>query len=148
VQIRDKKDFVSGLLLVVLGAGALLVVRNYRMGTAYRMGPGYFPVVLSLLLITVGIIIVGLAFRSAEVKFPNLAWRPLIIVSAAVILFGLILKGAGLALTTLVMVVASRIARPGYRWVETVVLGVVISVACAGIFYFGLGIQMPLLPSW
>jgi putative tricarboxylic transport membrane protein len=135
-------------MLAGLGLGALLICRNYRMGTAFRMGPGYFPVVLSSLLIVVGIIIAGSAFRGNEVRFTKFSWRPLIVVSVAVIFFGLILKGAGLALTTLVMVVASRVARPGYPWIETVILGVVISALCAGIFYFGLGIQMPLLPRW
>ena len=148
MRVQDKRDFLSGVMLVGLGLGALLLCRNYRMGTAFRMGPGYFPVVLSSLLMVVGMIIAGLAFRSVEVNFPKFSWRPLIVVSAAVILFGLILKGAGLALTTLAMVVASRVARSGYPWMETVIIGVAISLLCAGIFYFGLGIQMPLLPRW
>jgi len=69
-------------------------------------------------------------------------------VSAAVALFGLILKGAGLLLATFAMVVVSRLARPGYPWIETVVLGVALSVLFAAIFYFGLRIQMSLLPTW
>jgi len=63
VEIRNKRDFLSGLMLVGLGVGALLVARNYRMGTAFRMGPGYFPVVLSFLLIGIGFIVAGLAFN-------------------------------------------------------------------------------------
>jgi putative tricarboxylic transport membrane protein len=69
-------------------------------------------------------------------------------VSVAVALFGLILKGAGLLLGTFAMVVVSRLARPGYSWVETIVLGVALSVLCTAVFYFGLRIQMPLLPTW
>jgi putative tricarboxylic transport membrane protein len=148
VQIRDKRNFLAGLLLVGFGLGALLIARTYKMGTAFRMGPGYFPAMLSSLLIVIGLIVACLAFRSGEVKLPKVVWRPLIIVSASVALFGLILKGAGLLLATFVMVVLSRLARPGYSWIETIVLGVALSVLCAGVFYFGLRIQMPLLPTW
>jgi len=148
MQIRDKRNFLAGLLLVGFGLGALLIARTYKMGTAFRMGSGYFPVMLSSLLIVIGLIVTCLACRSGEVKLPKVAWRPLIMVSAAVALFGLILKGAGLLLATFAMVVVSRLARPGYPWIETVVLGVALSVLFAAIFYFGLRIQMSLLPTW
>ena len=148
MQVRDKRNFLAGLLLVGFGLGALLIARTYTMGTAFRMGSGYFPVMLASLLIVIGIIVSCLAFRSGEVKLPRVAWRPLIIVSAAVALFGLILDGAGLLLSTFAMVIVSRLARSGYSWVESVVLGVALSVLCSVVFYYGLNIQMPLLPKW
>jgi ABC-type Fe3+-siderophore transport system permease subunit len=58
------------------------------------------------------------------------------------------IKDAGLLLATFAMVIVARLARPGYSWVETLILGVAISVFCSAIFYFGLRIQMPLLPKW
>jgi len=146
--MRDKTEFLSGLLLIGFGSGALLIARNYRMGTAFRMGPGYFPVVLALLLIAIGIVVALSAFRSGEGKVPRVAWRPLFVVTGATALFGLIINGAGLLLTTLALVVASRLARPGYPWLETAILSVALSALCAGIFHFGLRIQMPLLPTW
>jgi hypothetical protein len=148
VQIQDKRNFLGGLLLVGFGLGVLLIARTYKMGTAFRMGSGYFPVILSSLLIVIGIIVAALAFRSGEVKLPKIAWRQLIMISAAVALFGLIIKDAGLLLATFVMVIVARLARPGYSWVETLILGAAISVFCSAIFYFGLRIQMPLLPKW
>ncbi len=148
MQIRNKKELLSGLLLVGFGLTALLIAHNYKMGTAFRMGSGYFPVLLSSLLIVIGVIVTALAFKSGEVKPPKVAWRPLIMISAAVALFGLILKGAGLLLATFVMVVVSRLARPDYSWKETLVLSVLLSVFFAVVFYFGLRIQMPLLPTW
>ena len=146
--MQDKTEFLSGLLLVGFGSGALLIARNYRIGTAFRMGPGYFPVVLALLLIAIGIVVALSAFRSGEGKVPRVAWRPLFVVTGATALFGLIINGAGLLLTTLALVVASRFARPGYPWLETAILSVALSALCAGIFHFGLRIQMPLLPTW
>jgi len=148
VRIGNKRDFFSGLMLVGFGLAALLIARNYRMGTALRMGPGYFPIVLAILLIVIGIIIAGLALRSDEVTSPKLALRPLLIVTGATVLFGVFINGAGMVLTTLGLVVASRLARPGYPWLETVILAVGLSALCVAIFYFGVRIQMPLLPTW
>ena len=148
MQIRDKRNFLAGLLLIGFGLGALLIARTYKMGTAFRMGPGYFPSMLASLLIVIGMIVSYLAFRSGEAKLPKVAWRPLFMVSAAVALFGLIINGAGLLLGTFVMVVVSRLARPGYPWIETVILGVALSVLSGVLFYYGLSIQMPLLPTW
>lgn len=148
MRIRDKREFVSGLMLVGFGLAALLIALNYKMGTAFRMGPGYFPVVLAILLIAIGIVVALSALRSDEGKLPRLAWRPLFVVTGATALFGLIINGAGLLLTTLALVVASRLARPGYPWLETAILSIALSALCAGVFYFGLRIQMPLLPTW
>jgi putative tricarboxylic transport membrane protein len=148
MRIQDKRNFLGGLLLVGLGLGALLIARTYKIGTAFRMGSGYFPVLLSSLLIVIGFIVAALAFKSGEVKLPKIAWRQLIMISAAVALFGLMIKDAGLLLATFAMVIVARLARPGYSWVETLILGVAISVFCSAIFYFGLRIQMPLLPKW
>jgi hypothetical protein len=92
--------------------------------------------------------VAALALRSVEVRLPKLAWRPLIIISGAVALFGLILNSAGLLLATFAMVVVSRLARPGYPWIETVLLGIALSVLSGALFHYGLRIQMPLLPTW
>lgn len=148
MQIRDKRNFLAGLVLVGFGLGTLLIARTYKMGTASRMGSGYFPAVLASILIVIGMIVACQAFKSGEMKLPKVAWRPLIMVSAAVALFGLIINGVGLLLATFAMVIVSRLARPGYPWIETVVLGVGLSVVCGVFFYYGLKIQMPLLPTW
>ncbi len=149
MRIRNKQDFISGLMLFCIGLAVLLIASNYRMGTAFRMGPGYFPVALSILLIVLGLITAGIALKSGnEVPSPKLAWRPLFVLSGAVVVFGLFINSAGLLLMTFVMTVVSRFSRPGYPWMETAVLGAVLSVACAAVFYFALNIQMPLLPTW
>ena len=150
MRIGNKRDFLAGLLLVGFGLAALLIARNYRMGTAFRMGPGYFPVDLAILLIVIGIIVAGIALRSGkEVAMPQVG------LAAALHRFrpqlcslGCSSMAPALLVMTFALVVVSRLARPGYPWVETVVLGVALSVLCAAVFYFGLKIQMPLLPTW
>jgi hypothetical protein len=96
MRIRNTKDFLAGLMLSGIGFAALWIASDYRMGTAFRMGPGYFPVILSILLIVLGIITAVIALRSGEeVASPKLAWRPLFIVSIAVVLFGLFINNTG-----------------------------------------------------
>lgn len=146
--IKDRRDFFSGLVLLFFGLGALIIASGYRFGTAFRMGPGYFPIVLASLLVVIGIVVTLKSTKASVMEMPRIAWRPLIIVSAAVLIFGLIINGAGLALSTFAMTIASRVARPGYPWGETFLLGIALAVLCAGIFYFGLHIQMPLFPTW
>ena len=146
--IGNKQEFLSGLTLVSFGVAGLVIARNYPMGTAFRMGPGYFPVMLSGLLIAIGLIVALGALRSGQGALPRIAWRPLIVVTAATVLFGLLINRAGLLLATLIMTGVSRVARPGYPWGETVILAVALSAMCAAIFHFGLKVQMPLLPTW
>ena len=148
MRIQDKKEFLAGLTLVAFGLAAMLIARNYRMGTAFRMGPGYFPVMLSFLLMWIGILVAGLALRSSNTTLPRLAWRPTLIVTVAIVLFGLLINGAGLLLTTMILVVGSRLARPGYPWAETAILSAVLAAICAAVFSLALRIQMPLLPTW
>jgi hypothetical protein len=146
--IGNKQEFLSGLTLIGFGIAGLVIARNYPMGTAFRMGPGYFPMVLSGLLVAIGLIVAGGALRSGQGAMSGIAWRPLIVVTAATVLFGLLINAGGLLLATLVMALASRLARPGYPWGETIALAVALSGMCAAIFYFGLKVQMPLLPTW
>lgn len=149
MRIRNKRDFIAGIMLFCIGLVVLLIASNYRMGTAFRMGPGYFPVALSILLIVLGLITAGIAIKSGtEVASPKVAWRPLLVVSCAIVVFGLFINNAGLVVMTFVMTVISRFSRPGYPWMETAVLGAVLSIVCAAVFHFGLNIQMPLLPTW
>lgn len=148
MKIKDKRDFLGGIMLTGFGSAALILSLDYPMGTAFRMGPGYFPIILSALLIGIGIIVAGRSLKSGEVAIPRFAWRAILVSSASVVLFGLLINRGGLLLATAVMVVVSRLSRPEYSWVETVILAVLTSVCCAAVFYFGLKVQMPLLPVW
>lgn len=149
LTIKNKRDFLGGLLLIAFGVAALIIARNYPMGTAFRMGPGYFPIVLSGLLTVVGAIVAAKALGTGEeVALPKLHWRPFLLTTAAVVLFGLIINGSGLLVATFAMVVVSRLSRPGYKWGETILLGAGLSALCAVVFYFALKVQMPLLPAW
>ena len=84
--IRHPKDFVAGLMFVAVGAAAIVIAANYPLGTAARMGPGYFPRILGILLILLGSALALRALRLRGAKLPGWHWRPTLIVLGSVVL--------------------------------------------------------------
>ena len=148
LKIDNKRDFLAGLMFIGVGLAALIVAFGYRMGTPVRMGAGFFPVMLTGLLIVLGLIIMVSALRSDEETAPRLAWRPLIIVPVVVAAFAWGINTAGLLLSAAFVVVGSRLARPGYSWTETLILAVGTAIIVSVIFYYGLGLNLPLWPQF
>ena len=148
LKITNRRDFLAGLMFVVIGIAALIAATNLRMGTPMRMGAGFFPFVLTGFLILLGLVIMAWGLRSEEETHVRLAWRPLIVIPAAVAVFALLINTAGLALTIAVIVGLSRLARPGHGWTETILLALGATVVTAAVFYYGLGMNLPLCPAF
>jgi Tripartite tricarboxylate transporter TctB family len=146
LRIANKRDFLAGLMFVGFGVFAMIAAKDLRMGSAVRMGAGFFPYILTGILILLGLAIIVSALRSSEVTSPRLAWRPLLIIPATVALFAVLINNAGLVLTSLAIVILSRLARAGNPWGETLVLAVGAAIVTAGLFHYGLGLNLPLWP--
>ena len=137
-------DFWSGLMLAVVGLGALLIARDYPMGTVLRMGSGYFPTILSGILIVFGIVLMLRAFTTSESIEGGLSLRALLILPTALCLFGYLLDRAGFIPAMLVIVIGSAIAGREFRLLEVVALAIGLTAASVVIFIFGLGLPYPL----
>jgi putative tricarboxylic transport membrane protein len=144
--VRHPKDFVAGLLFIAIGIGAIVIATNYPLGSAARMGPGYFPRMLGILLIFLGAILALRALRLQGAPLPRWPWRPTIVVLGSVVLFGLIVNRVGVALSTVVMVVLASSASHEFRPVESVIAGVLLAIAAVGIFILGIKLQLPIWP--
>jgi putative tricarboxylic transport membrane protein len=144
--IRHPKDFWAGVLFIALGGAACVVALDYAMGTAARMGPGYFPRVLGLLLCALGALLVLRSFKlqGAPLSFPT--FKPIAIVLGSVLLFGLVVNQAGLVIATLLLVLVSSTASHEYRWRESIVAAIVLAVFVVVAFRYGLGLQLPTWP--
>ena len=145
---RNPKDFWTGLIYLFVGCGALIISRDYDMGTALKMGPAYFPTILSVLLMGIGIISVLRSFLKSGSPIGVVAWKGLVLIVASTILFGMIVRGAGLIIALPLLVIVSASASARFSWKTTLAEAVGITVFCIVVFLKGLGVPLPILGSW
>jgi putative tricarboxylic transport membrane protein len=145
-SIRNPKDFWAGTLFVAIGIATVVYGARYALGTAARMGPGYFPRILGLLLVALGGILALRATRTRGERVPALRWRPLLIVLGSVVLFGAIVRPLGVALSTVILIVVASAASREFRPREAVVAGIVLAALAVGVFIVGLKLQLPIWP--
>jgi hypothetical protein len=147
--IKAPKDFWTGVIYLGVGALGILIGREYSFGSAGRMGPGYFPFVISCLLLLFGVITVVRSFMTDGEPVGALAWRSIAWVVGSVVAFGLLLPTAGLIIAMLVMVLMSAAASDKFRFEWAATAGLVgLVVFCSLVFVKGLGVPMPLFGSW
>jgi len=145
---RNAKDFWTGLIYLFVGSGALIISRDYDMGTAVKMGPAYFPTLLSVLLMVIGIISVLRSFFKSGSPIGVVAWKGLVLIVASTLLFGMIVRGAGLLLALPPLVIVSASASARFSWKTSLAEAAGITVFCIVIFLKGLGVPLPILGSW
>lgn len=148
-ELRNNRDFWAGIMLIVTGAGAIIIARNYAFGTTLRMGPGYFPSVLGGLLCLFGLYLVAVGLRNKE-KMEGRGWslRALIVLPLALVLFGLLMEHAGFIPALLVLIVGSALAGNEFRLLEVLLLAVGLTAFSVALFIWGLGLPYPLLVGW
>jgi hypothetical protein len=147
MRIASPKDFWAGALFGGLGLFAsVYAAMHYQIGTAQRMGPGYFPLCVGGIVALLGLVLALRALRLEGQPIPSIRWRPILFVLASSIAYGYLLKPAGLVLSTLLVVLASAAGGHEFRWKEGVVLAVVLAVFSVAIFVYALGLPFPLWP--
>ncbi len=147
-RIRDPRDFWAGLLFIAAGLAAVVLGRSYPVGTTASMGPGYFPAILGWLLVALGAIATARSMRPGKpvATLGTLRARPVVMVLVSVAAFAVALPTLGFVVASMLVVVLSRTAAPGFRWVEVLAFGAGMTALCAAVFVWGLKIPMPLWP--
>lgn len=156
MKARSQKDFVSGLMFTAVGTAFAVGATNFDIGGAARMGPGYFPLLLGILLAVLGVIVTLQSFGRgvAEEKIGAIAWRPLVFILAANLAFGVLLVGVpalgipafGLIVALYALIIIAGYARPGHQIKESIVLATVLAVGSYFAFVYALNLQFPVLP--
>jgi Tripartite tricarboxylate transporter TctB family len=149
MHIRRPKDFYAGLMFLVFGAAAMVFAPAYQIGSAAKMGPGYFPLTLGALLVVLGAVIVaGSVFWAKEPQArPAFHLKPPMLVLSAVVLFGLALRPLGLFVSTVLLVVLSSRASHEFRLKEAILNAALLSCAVLLIFVYFLEFQVPVWPA-
>ncbi|MCX2865725.1 tripartite tricarboxylate transporter TctB family protein [Paucibacter sp. PLA-PC-4] len=150
MKIKSQKDFWSGLMFLVVGIGFAWGATEYSFGSSARPGPGYFPFGLGILLAILG---GAVLFKALTIEseggdpIGGVAWKPLLIIVAAVVLFGVMLPRLGLAITLPVLIVFSAMAGDEFRWRGAVLSAVVLTAGSWFIFVWGLNLVLPVWPT-
>ncbi|WP_247311926.1 tripartite tricarboxylate transporter TctB family protein [Bradyrhizobium sp. 141] len=149
LAIRNQRAFASGVLFLAFAVFFFVAALNYPAGTVARMGPGYFPRLLAIVLAVIGLVVtLGAMKSSAEPQalrrwdFKGLAW-----VTGSVVLFGALLFPLGLVGALFVLIMVSSRASHEFTWIGALTNAAVLIALCLAVFVYGLGLQLPVWPS-
>lgn len=151
MKIKSQKDFWSGLMFFAVGLGFAWGATIYSFGSSARPGPAYFPFGLGILLAIMGAVV---WFASITVETEDgdrigaIAWKPLLIISGAVVMFGLLLPRLGLFISLPLLIIVSALAGDEFHWKDSLISVVVLTLGSWLIFIKGLGLILPLWPSF
>ncbi|TEA78170.1 tripartite tricarboxylate transporter TctB family protein [Allopusillimonas ginsengisoli] len=150
MQLKNQQDFWSGVMFIALGAGFALGATNYSMGTAARMGPGYFPFWLGICLAVLGVVVAlgGISSKATEAKLEKFDYKIAIIVIGSVALSGSLLDYLGVYVTVFLLVVMSSFASHEFSWKIAIITAVGLVAFVWLAFIKGLGLIFPLWPSF
>ncbi|MCZ2135069.1 MAG: tripartite tricarboxylate transporter TctB family protein [Burkholderiales bacterium] len=144
------KDLLAGLMFIVIGVVFLVGAYNYQMGTAARMGPGYFPRILGAAMAALGVVVAAIGLKNqaqwAATEGIGWSWKPVFILTAAVVLFGFALPLAGMVIAIALLTMISGIAAHDKNFRELAIITVIMCLFCAAVFVWGLKLQMKLFP--
>lgn len=159
MKIKSQKDFFSGLMFMVVGVAFAWGATTYSVGSGARMGPGYFPLMLGILLALIGAVI---TFKAMVVeteggdKIGAWAWKPLFFILAANFLFGILLGGLpsiglpamGMILGIYALVIISSLAGNEFSLKGVLGLSTILAIGSYLAFVVLLKLQFPVWPSF
>jgi len=147
MRIRAPKDFWSGLMFCGFAVAAILAARGYSLGTAGKMGPGYFPLLLGGVLGVLGLILLGRSLALDGEPLPPIHIFPIAVIAVAVCLFGALIEPLGVVIALAVLTVVTAWAGPEFRLMQTVALAAALIVFSIGVFVYLLGLPLAIWPS-
>ena len=147
MRIRLSTDLLTGVLFLALGVFAVIYGSRYPLGTAARMGPGYYPLLASSGLILLGIVLVVRSLLAGADDVGAVKVRPVVLILASTLAFGLLIDRAGFILAGVVLVLAARLADREFRPLEVAVLALCLVAFTLAIFRYGLGMPLRLWPA-
>ncbi|MGB3813567.1 MAG: tripartite tricarboxylate transporter TctB family protein [Shinella sp.] len=144
----DSTNAICGLTFIALGGFFVYQCLNLELGTAFRMGPGYFPLILAVILTMLGIVVLVQSARVKGEPMGPLAFRGMLFILPAPVFFGLTVRGLGfvpsLFFTALIAAFASQRMKPGMA----LILALAITIFSAAVFSYALGLPFERFGPW
>jgi hypothetical protein len=138
-----RADLWCGVLFAVIGGAILWLGADYSMGVPSRIGPGYVPRLLGILLGGIGLFLLGRAAFTREEIDTSIAWRPTALVLASLVAFALVFEATGLVPAILIAVAIANYATPENRWTTAIGLGAILAFFAWALFVKALGLPLP-----
>jgi len=151
MKIKSQRDFWAGLLFLLVGIAFAWGATNYSFGASARPGPGYFPFGLGILMAILGAMVLFKALTiESEGGDPigEVAWKPLLMIIGAIIVFGIALPRLGMAITLPLLVTISALAGDEFHWRDALLNSIVLTVGSWVIFVWGLKLVIPVWPTF
>jgi hypothetical protein len=151
LKIKSQRDFWSGLMFVATGIVFAVGATNYSLGTSARPGPGFFPLILSVIMAILGAIVL---FKSLTIESEGgdpigaIAWRPLIVIVASIAVFGAALPRLGMVVTVPILIVMTSFAGDEFHWKGVIANAIVLTFGSWVIFVWGLKLTIPMWPTF
>ena len=147
--IRNQRAFTAGALFLAVAVFYFTMSFNYAQGTPARLGPGFFPKMVSILLglVGLGILIGSVSPRAHLERLERWDVKGLLWIAGSVALFALLLPTFGLVIALAALIIISSYASPEFTWVGTLVNTVVLIIFCVGVFVYGISLQFPVWPT-
>ena len=150
MRIRNHRDFWAGVLFIVTGLLFMVLSRQYQLGTAAKMGPGYFPTILGGMMAILGLMILAGAMgsRAQDLKVGKVDLKANFLVLLAVAVYAATLPSLGFIVSLVLLIVISSIASHEFNLKTTLFSSVVLLVFSWLVFVKGLELQFPFLPTF
>jgi len=143
LRVKSPQDFGAALVFMLIGLAGIYFGKDLTFGTASRMGPGYFPTIISFLILALGAVI---GLRSIAIEGPPieaLQFRPILFVIASILVFGILIDRVGLAISAVTLTLVAAYARRNVNLKETFALGAGLAIFCIVVFVYALGQPLP-----
>ncbi len=148
MKIRNQRDFGAGIMYIIIGLFFAIVATRYQYGTAAKMGPGYFPFWLGMIMAAIGLLVLvkSLGAKATIEALPKFNWKVIGLITGSIILYGILLPKMGFIVAVLVLVMIASSASREFSWKVSLINAIVLIAFTYSVFVVGLKLQFPLLP--
>jgi uncharacterized membrane protein YidH (DUF202 family) len=145
LRIKSPQDLGAAVVFIAIGLAGVYFGRDLQFGTAARMGPGYFPIIVSWVIVAIGVMV---GFKALTIDGPRIEpvqFRPILVVVAAILAFGYLIDRIGMAITAVLLTILAGFARRDVNVLETILLGA--GLALFSVLLFVYALSQP-IPAW
>ncbi len=143
-KIANNADFWAGVMFIIFGAAAIYMSRDYPMGSAMRMGPGYFPHYLGILMVLFGLGIGARGYFRGSDEIGPWAFRPIVVLSIGVLAFGFLIERVGFIPSLVALIIITSLSGREFKLLEVLIVTAVLVAGAVAIFIYGIGLPYQL----